>query len=87
MEHPMAETARIFRHREETGEVPESVYYPDAEDEFDPDSPEIQEIVRDQFDSENRNRRERRLMDQREVLMDALRDQGVDPDELLYGNN
>lgn len=67
---------RAFQVREETGELPDEVYYPTAED-MDPDSWEIAEMVMEQYAATNEQRRADRDRRRISMLEDMLVDAGI----------
>ena len=83
MEHPMAEHARSFVHREETGRLPDDVYYPDAEDVADPDSHEVAALVREQYAQNNAERHAAALRDENSALRNLLTVNGIEVPEGL----
>lgn len=83
-EHPMADHMRSFQHREETGRLPDDVYYPTSEDDqFDPDQIEIREAVMEQYAQNNAHRREETLRHENAALRSMLEENGIEvPDEV-----
>lgn len=73
----MAEAARDFTHMEMTGDVRDSVYFPDGEDE----DPEITELVMDQYAEMNARRHVRHLHEENSRLRDLLRENGIETEE------
>ena len=73
---------RAFQVREETGELPDEMYWPDPEDAQDPDHHEVADMVREQYAMTNAARADRRLRDKNEALRALLRANGIDPDEV-----
>lgn len=80
-EHPMAEHARTFKHREETGYAPDDVYVPGAEDFLDSDHHEITNLVVEQYAHDNMERRESALRDRVTELESVLRENGIESPE------
>ena len=73
---------RAFQVREETGELPDEMYWPSEEDAQDPDHHEVADMVREQYAMTNAARAERRLRDENEALRALLRANNIDPDEV-----
>lgn len=69
---------------EQTGEWPDSVFVPDEEfDRFDPEQVEIANLVVEQYDAENRSKREERLRQQVSALHRILEQNGIEvPDDI-----
>lgn len=74
-----------WQRHEETGEYPDDVLFPDAEDEGAPDRQEILNEVADQYKHDNEQRRRNKLAIENRVLKAALEQAGIDPDEVLHG--
>jgi hypothetical protein len=68
---------RAMQVREETGELPDEVYFPTAED-LDPDSWETAEMVMEQYALTNEQRRDCRARRRISVLEQALIEHGIE---------
>lgn len=73
---------RAMQVREETGHLPDEMYWPDEEDALDPDHHEIADMVREQYAHTNASRAQVRLREENEALRALLRANGIDPEEM-----
>lgn len=73
---------RAFQVREETGCLPDKVYFQGAEDALDPDSREISAMVVDQYAHTNTQRAVARIQEQNSALRALLIERGVSEDEI-----
>jgi hypothetical protein len=78
---------RAMQVREETGRLPDEVYFPSEEDAQDPDHHEITAMVMDQYTRTNVERAIARVKDQNLTLRSLLVERGMSEDEISAALN
>jgi hypothetical protein len=73
---------RAFQVREETGRLPDEVYFQGAEDALDPDQAEITGMVMDQYSRTNAERAAAQVREQNAALRTLLIERGMSEDEI-----